>query len=178
MRDTPCVVVRFFAFRAEAGRSLPAGKIRFIRALTSKGAQLVEMRKQLLTKVRAQQKLGTAVLFEDGDNELKQRIDSLVKDLEDKISRTIGSDGDLSEMATVLRSIPGIGPVADTMLIAEMPGTGTISGEGSPPLSGLAPVVHDSGTLRGKRGRSPERATPCGTRCSRRHWSRRITTHA
>ena len=49
------------------------------------------------------------------------------------------------------RSIPGIGPVASTMLIAEMPELGTITGEQAAALTGLAPVAHDSGTLRGKR---------------------------
>lgn len=44
------LIVRFFAFRPEAGRSLPAEKIRLLRALTSKRAQLVEMRKRLLAK--------------------------------------------------------------------------------------------------------------------------------
>lgn len=42
------LIARFFAFRPEAGRSLPAEKIRLLRALTSKRALLVEMRKRLL----------------------------------------------------------------------------------------------------------------------------------
>ena len=37
------------------------------------------------------------------------------------------------------------------MLIAEMPEIGTITGEQAAALTGLAPVAHDSGTLRGKR---------------------------
>ena len=44
-----------------------------------------------------------------------------------------------------------IGPVASAMLIAEMPEIGTITGEEAAALTGLAPVAHDSGTLRGKR---------------------------
>ena len=145
------LIARFFAFRPEAGRSLPAEKLRLLRALTSKRAQLVEMRKRLLAQIRAHQKLGTAAMFEDVDTELKQRIDSLIKELEDRISQAIASDERLSETAGVLRSIPGIGPVASTMLIAEMPEIGTITGEQAAALTGLAPVAHDSGTLRGKR---------------------------
>lgn len=109
------------------------------------------MRKRLLAQIRAHQKLGTAAMFEDIDTELKQRIDSLIRELEDRIIRAITSDDRLSEMAIVLRSIPGIGPVASTMLIAEMPEIGTITGEEAAALTGLAPVAHDSGTLRGKR---------------------------
>lgn len=145
------LIARFFAFQPEAGRSLPAEKLCLLSALTSKRAQLVEMRKRLLAQIRAHQKLGTAAMFEDVDTELKQRFDSMIKELEDRITRAIASDDQLSEMAIVLRSIPGIGPVASTMLIAEMPEIGTITGEEAAALTGLAPVAHDSGTLRGKR---------------------------
>jgi transposase len=65
------LIARFFAFRPEAGRSLPAERLRDLRALTSKRAQLVEMRKRLLAQIRAHQKLGIAALFEDIDTELK-----------------------------------------------------------------------------------------------------------
>lgn len=145
------LIARFFAFRPEAGRRLPAEKLRLLRALTSKRAQLVEMRKRHLAQIRAHQKLGTAGMFEDIDSELKQRIDGLIKELQDRITRAIASDDHLSEIAFVLRSIPGIGPVASTTLIAEMPEIGTITGEEAAALTGLAPVAHDSGTLRGKR---------------------------
>lgn len=126
-------------------------KVRLIRALTSNRVQLVEMRKRLLAQSRAHQKLGTAVVFEDIDTELKHRIDGIIKELEDRVTRAIESDDRLSETAGILRSITGIGPVASTMLIAEMPKIGTITGEQAAALTGLAPVAHDSGTLCGKR---------------------------
>lgn len=37
------------------------------------------------------------------------------------------------------------------MLIAEMPELGQLSGEQAAALSGLAPIAHDSGAMRGKR---------------------------
>ena len=57
----------------------------------------------------------------------------------------------MSETAGDLHSIPGIGPVASSMLGAKMPEIGTITGEQAAAHTGLAPVAHDSGTLRGKR---------------------------
>lgn len=45
----------------------------------------------------------------------------------------------------------GFSIVASTALIAEMPELGAITGEEDVALAGLAPVAHDSGTLRGKR---------------------------
>ena len=76
------------------------------------------MRKRLLAQIRAHQKLGTPVMFEDIDSDLKERFDRTIKELEDRIDKAIATDNHLSEMAIVLRSIPGIGPVASTMLIA------------------------------------------------------------
>ena len=55
---------------------------------------------------------------------LKEQVDTLVKELEERINRTIASDERLSETAIVLRSIPRIRAVASAMLIAEMPETG------------------------------------------------------
>lgn len=145
------LIARFFAFRPDAGRRLPTEKLRSLRALTSKRAQIVEMRKRLLAQIRAHQKLGTAEMFDSVDSDLKARLDCLIKELEDRIGATLSGDVLLAETAGVLRSIPGIGPVASTMLIAEMPELGTITGEQAAALVGLAPVAQDSGTLRGKR---------------------------
>ncbi len=75
------LIARFFAFRPEAGRNPPAEKLRLLRALATRRSQLVDMRKRLLAQIRAHQKLGTAAMFEDVDTELKQRIDSLIKEL-------------------------------------------------------------------------------------------------
>ncbi|WP_330447563.1 transposase (plasmid) [Paracoccus marcusii] len=90
-------------------------------------------------------------MFDSVDSDLKARLDCLIKELEDRIRATLSGDVLLAETAGVLRSIPGIGPVASTMLIAEMPELGTITGEQAAALVGLAPVAQDSGTLRGKR---------------------------
>lgn len=65
--------------------------------------------------------------------------------------QAVAADGTLAETARILRSIPGIGPVLSTMLIAEMPELGAISGEQAAALTGLAPIAHHSGALRGKR---------------------------
>jgi transposase len=70
------LIARFFAFRPEAGRSLPAEKLRLLRALASKRAQLVEMRKRLLAQIKAHRKLGTAAMFDEIDTELKARLDN------------------------------------------------------------------------------------------------------
>ena len=145
------LIARFMAFRPDSGRNLPAQKLRLLRALTSKRGQLVETRKRLLAQIKANVKLGTAEKFATMDDDLKSLLDYQIAELETEIEAVIGSDADLAKTARVLRSVPGIGPVASTMLIAEMPELGQITGEQAAALTGLAPIAHDSGAMRGKR---------------------------
>lgn len=145
------LIARFMAFRPEAGRALPHRKLRLLRALTSKRGQLVETRKRILAQIKAHGKLGTAEMFEAMDDKLKNLLDHQITELEARIEQIIATDESLATTAGILRSIPGIGPVASTMLIAEMPELGQITGEQAAALTGLAPIAHDSGAMRGKR---------------------------
>ncbi len=145
------LIARFMLFRPEAGRVLPHEKLRLLRALTSKRGQVVETRKRLLAQIKAHGKLGSADMFDAMDAELKGLLDRQIAELEVRIEQTMASDDDLAATAGILRSVPGIGPVASTMLIAEMPELGQLSGEQAAALAGLAPIAHDSGAMRGKR---------------------------
>lgn len=145
------LIAGFLVFRPDAGRTLPAQKLRVLRALTSKRGQLVETRKRLLAQIKAHQKLGSAEMLAVMDDDLKDLLDRQIAELEKQIERTIASHDDLAETANILRSVPGIGPVTSTLLIAEMPELGYISGEQAAALTGLAPIAHDSGAMRGKR---------------------------
>jgi len=145
------LIARFLAFRPEAGRKLPAQKIRFLRALTSKRGQLVETRRRLLAQIKARQKQGVDETLIDMDAALRLLLDTQIGALETQIEHLIAADDTLARTAQILRSVPGIGPVASSMLIAEMPELGQISGEQAAALTGLAPKAHDSGAMRGKR---------------------------
>ena len=122
------LIARFMAFRPEAGRRLPSGKLRDLRAPATKRRQLVDMRKRHALHCKADQKTGAACEFEDIDADLREVLDRRIKDLEQRIKTCLDSDGALSETAAVLRSVPGIGLVACAM-----------------------PVARDSGQMRGKR---------------------------
>ena len=145
------LIARFMAFRPDAGRALPAQKLRILRALTSKRGQLVETRKRLLAQIKARQKQGHGEPFEEMDAALRLLLDAQIAELEGQIERLIAADEALAETVRILRSVPGIGPVASTMLIAEMPEPDQITGAQAAALTGLAPIAHDSGALRGKR---------------------------
>ena len=55
------------------------------------------------------------------------------------------------EREDLLRSIPGIGPVASRTLLAALPELGRLTNKQAAALAGLAPFDDDSGTRRGSR---------------------------
>ena len=55
------------------------------------------------------------------------------------------------EKERLLRSIPGVGPVVATTVIAGLPELGTLGRRQIASLVGVAPLNRDSGTMRGKR---------------------------
>lgn len=139
------------AFRPDAGRQLPYKKLREIRALTTKRAQLVETRKQHMVQVKAQQKQDTAELFDDLDGSLRALLDQHIAELEKRIKTLVDTDKTVSETADILRSVPGIGFVTSMMMIAEMPELGQLKRGQVAALAGLAPIPRGSGLHRGKR---------------------------
>jgi len=145
------LIARFLDFRPDAGRRLPHEKLRLLRALCAKRGQLVEMKKRLLAQVKARLKNGSGAPFEAMDDELIALFGDQIADLETRIEAAIIADPDMAATAHILRTIKGIGPVTSWMLIAELPEIGQISGEQAAALTGLAPIAHDSGAMRGRR---------------------------
>lgn len=150
-RVDAALIARFLAFRPDAGRELPLETVRHIRALTTKRSQLVETRKRLLMQLKAQDRTGVASMFEAMDAEMKALFDRQIKTIEAQIEAALAAEPELAERRDLLRSIPGIGPVASAMLIAELPELGHISGAQAAALTGLAPIARDSGSWQGKR---------------------------
>ena len=62
----------------------------------------------------------------------------------------------------LLRSVPGVGPILSSTLLADLPELGRLSRREIAKLAGVAPLSRDSGTLRRRRvvqgGRAPVRA--------------------
>lgn len=85
------------------------------------------------------------------DADLRALLDTQISDLERRIESVIAQEEASAAKARLLRSIPGIGPASTAMLIAEMPELGRMTSGEAAAMTGLAPVPHDSGTMRGKR---------------------------
>ncbi len=89
---------------------------------------------------------------------LREDLASIDTDLDEAVeTSTIWKENE-----TLLRSVPGVGPVLSRTLIAELPELGGLPHKRLSALVGVAPFNRDSGTLRGKRevwgGRAPVRA--------------------
>ena len=145
------LIARFMLFRPEVGRKLPGENLRGLRALTTRRAQVVEMRKRLSAQIAARRKQDIHADLEDMDANLLAMLDAQVGELEQRIKNVIGQEETSAAKARLLLSIPGIGPVSAAMLIAEMPELGRMTSGEAAAMTGLAPVPHDSGAMRGKR---------------------------
>jgi len=122
-------------------------KRRKLTGLAGRRDQLVAMRTKEKTRIK-----------EADDDQIKQNlqdhIDWLtvqIKDCENQIETLIEDDRDLTNQATLMRSVPGIGPVTATTLLTLMPELGTRSRRTIAALAGLAPINADSGQYRGTR---------------------------
>jgi transposase len=98
--------------------------------------------------------------------QIQQHIEWLraqVRDTNDQLQTQIRSSSVWREHEDLLRSVPGVGPVLATTLLADLPELGRLNRKQIAALVGVAPLNRDSGQYRGRRrtwgGRAPVRAT-------------------
>lgn len=109
--------------------------------------QLVAMRKQERTRL--------SDLLEDDLLEDLQRhlawLNAEIAGLDRRISQAVAADPRLTQICRLIRSLPGVGPVTATTLLALVPELGRRSPKTIAALAGLAPLNRDSGLRRGQR---------------------------
>jgi len=139
---------------------------------------LVTCRRQL-TQTRAEQSnrrgsTSSKTAIQSIDAILKA-LDKQIEKLDRQIRKLIESDDDMDWIDKLLRSVPGVGPVLSSTLLAELKELGTTDRQRISALVGVAPFNHDSGKNRGKRairgGRASVRcvlymATVAAMRCN------------
>lgn len=128
-------------------------------------AALVERRSQLLVGLTAEKnRLSTCPECVRDDIQehiawLEERIDRL----ETQIQVCIGLKPEWRERAEIIDSVPGVGVVTATTMLAELPELGQLNRQKIAALVGVAPFNQDSGPKKGKRrifgGRSGVRRT-------------------
>jgi transposase len=98
-------------------------------------------------------------------NHIKAHIAWLEQELgemDSKLRRFIQESPIWREKDNLLQSVPGVGPILSSTLLAELPELGILNRKQIAALVGVAPLNHDSGKFRGKRtvwgGRAKVRA--------------------
>ncbi len=138
-------------------RPLPDAEARALVALLTRRRQLVEM----LTAEKNR--------LVSASSSIRKSLRAHITWLERELQHT---DSDLThavqqspvwrEKDELLRSVPGVGPVLTSTLLANLPELGTLTNKQIAALVGVAPLNRDSGTLRGRRtvwgGRAQVRA--------------------
>ena len=127
--------------------------------LVGRRRQLVQMRSAESARLlQAQAKTVTRSI----ERNLKQ-LDSQIQSLERRIATLIDNDDDWRGKAQLLQSVPGVGPVVASTLVAELPELGKVNRQEIAALVGLAPFDRESGKWKGKRscfgGRAQVRST-------------------
>lgn len=116
---------------------------------------LLAKRRDQLVHMRAQEKNRRSETRDPAMIESIARLidflDGEVKAIEARIKALIKAEPTISDDARLIRSAPGVGPVACTQLIAQMPELGRVGPKQVAALAGLAPLNIDSGLYRGKR---------------------------
>jgi transposase len=78
-------------------------------------------------------------------------LEKCLDDLNDDLAKAIKGSSLWREKDDLLRSVPGVGPVLSTTLLAGLPELGTLDRRQIAALVGVAPLNRDSGLFRGKR---------------------------
>lgn len=115
--------------------------------LCARRDQLVDMRRAELTRQQEATDPDAMADLAGHIEELSVRIAAF----ELRIASLIEATPELDRVHRLLRSIPGIGPVTATILMALLPEAGQRSPKTIAALAGLAPLNNDSGSFRGKR---------------------------
>jgi transposase len=140
-----------------------------VRVLPDQQAQelsdLVTRRRQLIELVVAERNRSLTLsgwARKDVDHTI-QWIEKRLKRLDLHLQQAIELNPEWQSRKQLLTSVPAVGPVLASTLIAELPELGQLSHKKISALVGLAPFNHDSGRLHGKRriwgGRSKLRAS-------------------
>jgi transposase len=128
-----------------------------LQALVSRRRQLVDM----LSSEKNRSSIAKQRVLPDVEAHidwLKDRIKQIDREIKDLSQR----DVQWRSRLTLVQSVPGIGPVIGTTLLAALPELGKVSDKRISALVGVAPLNRESGSYRGKRriwgGRAAVRA--------------------
>lgn len=139
------------------------------RAMPDEQTMLLQaalLRRRQLTEMISSEKNRLLQIHKDYQPSIKKHITWMEEDrdeIDKELSNQLKNSVVWREKEKLLRSVPGVGPVTTTTLLAELPELGQIDRKKIASLVGVAPFNCDSGQKRGKRaiwgGRANVRTT-------------------
>jgi transposase len=140
------VLAQFAAVVQPTLRPLPDAATRELSALLARRRQLVEMRTAESNRLaRAVEAVRAEI------REHLRYLDQRIRELDRELHNRLRSSPVWRAKDDLLRSIPGVGPVLSTTLLADVPELGTLGHKQVAALIGVAPLNRDSGRWRGRR---------------------------
>lgn len=139
-------------------RPLKDEDTRALSDMVSRRRQLIDMR------VQETLRLGTAASkpLQKSLNQHIAWLDKRIAELDDDLTKRLRESDAWRAKDDLLRSIPGVGAVTTTTMLAKCPELGTLNRREIAALTGIAPLANDSGKHRGRRfvwgGRADVRA--------------------
>jgi transposase len=140
------VLVRFGAAVKPQVRALPDAQAQALEALVNRRRQLVEM----LTAEKNRQANSPKVIHKSIDEHIRW-LEKRLSGFDDELAALVRETPIWRERDELLRSVPGVGKVLSTTLLAHLPELGALNRKQIAALAGLAPFNRDSGSLRGRR---------------------------
>jgi len=149
------VIAHFAAALHPQPRPIPESQE--IKEIVARRNQLVQMIVAEKNRLHSARK-GIKARIQAHIQWLEEELDSTNKELE----QSIRDNPEWQKKNDLLQSMPGVGPVLSTTLLADLPELGKLNRRQIAALTGIAPLNRDSGTLRGKRTIWGGRATVRG----------------
>ncbi|MCA9580700.1 MAG: IS110 family transposase [Myxococcales bacterium] len=135
----------------------PAESVQRLRMLAQRREQLVKLQ----VVERNHREHGKEATVVESILRVQEVLKNEIQSLDRAIKETLEETVELKERVRQLQTVPGIGPVVSSGLVAGLPELGSLSKSQVAALTGLAPYNSDSGGKQGKRklagGRRPIR---------------------
>lgn len=127
-------------------RPMPNEEEKAIKEIVARRRQLIDMLVQEKNRyTRASKKTGADIM-----KHIKW-LEKRIKDLDKDLSDAVKNSPMWSEKESILKSVPGVGDVLSSTLIADLPELGSLGRKEIAALVGVAPFNHDSGKMHGRR---------------------------
>jgi transposase len=110
--------------------------------------ELAARRRQLVDSLQAERcrlAMAKSTSVRTSIEEVVATLSTSLDALEAELARHIQAQPETAELARLLRTLKGIGPITATTLIADLPELGYLTGKQIAALAGLAPVTRQSG---------------------------------